>query len=132
MIVWLATSVRVGESLIEFTVKLKVALASSLPSETLTVMLDEPWVLEAGVNCSVQFGNAPANIAAPFGTSEVSPEMNVRLLAQLNEESSSAMVNAITPEPESSLIVRFEMLEMVGDLAVAGVGVLSIVALTLL
>ena len=103
----------VGVSFAALTVSTKLSVAERAPSLTVIVIVAVPDWLAAGVTVTVRFAVLPPSTTFAVGTRVVFDEVRVtvRLPAAV---SASPMVKAIAPVLESSLIVRFEMLEIVG------------------
>ena len=94
----------VGASLMGLTVSTNMALASSAPSLTVTVIVAVPVWLAKGVTATVRLGPLPPKVMLPTGTSPGLEELpdTVRVSAAV---STSSTVNARAAVAVSSLIV---------------------------
>src|SRR5687767_13190167 len=94
----------VGGSLTAVTDRAKDVLVVRLPSFTVTVMVEEPDWLAAGVAITVRLAPLPPNVRPAFGTSAVFDELPeiVRLSTAV---SMSATAIAIAPVGASSFVV---------------------------
>src|SRR5688572_25529806 len=70
-VVWSFMLVMVGGSLVAFTVKTKSVDAVADPSDTVTVIVDVPLWLPAGVIVTVRFAPVPPNTILAVGTTAV-------------------------------------------------------------
>ncbi len=94
----------VGASSTAVTVKTKVSLAVSDPSETVSVIVEVPLAFATGVMVTVQLVDAPAITMAPLATTDVLLELAETADVHTKDESISAMVNAMAPVATSSVV----------------------------
>ena len=78
-----------GASLTAFTVRLKVLVSVSAPSEIATVMVLVPLRFNAGDKERLQFGAVPDFVILAFGTRVVFDDVTVMEVVQFGVESTS-------------------------------------------
>ena len=78
-----------GASFTAFTVRLKVLVSVSTPSEIATVMVLVPFWFSAGDNERLQFGAVPDFVILAFGTRVVFDDVTVMEVVQFGVESTS-------------------------------------------
>src|SRR5258708_7003759 len=104
----------VGGSPTWFTVTVKVAALVFVPSLTLTVMVEAPVRLVAGLMARARLVPLPPKTMLAFGTRFVLEELPVTV-TWAGVFSGSPMVKEIGPVTVSSLVVTSEMREMLGE-----------------
>jgi len=102
---WLVTSLIVGVSLSEVTVRTNVSCAEAVPSVTVNVTTLVPFWFAAGFILTVQFGAVPQIVIFPFGNKVVFEELADNAVAQIKVVSTSLIVTATLFNAVSSGVV---------------------------
>ena len=89
LVLVLGIAAKTGASLTAFTVRLKVLVSVSAPSEIATVMVLVPLRFSAGDKERLQFGAVPDFVILALGTRVVFDDVTVMEVVQFGVESTS-------------------------------------------